>query len=100
MLNLDKGRVILFGGIGTDLYNDMRCYDSSDNRWRDIKYENEDKHYIPGHRFGHSMDLYKNKIIVHGGAGHYIKTLKSRFTFSDLRMFDLGKLYCGSNLID
>eukprot|EP00347_Sterkiella_histriomuscorum_P009141 403342363 len=89
LINLDSNKILVFGGIGTDLYNDMRIYTNHDNKWKLVQYQNSDKHYVPQSRFGHTLDQYKNMIVLYGGAGHYINSLKCRYTFSDLRMFDL-----------
>eukprot|EP00347_Sterkiella_histriomuscorum_P017664 403348471 len=88
LINLDSNKILVFGGIGTDLYNDMRIYTNHDNKWKLVQYKNSDKHYVPQPRFGHTLDQYKNMLVLYGGAGHYINSLKCRYTFSDLRMFD------------
>lgn len=38
------------------------------------------------------MDVYDDNIIIFGGAGEYIKKLKSRETFSDLWLYNLNTL--------
>lgn len=34
------------------------------------------------------MSLYDNKLIIFGGAGSYIQSIKMRLSFNDLHIFD------------
>ncbi|CDW73755.1 kelch motif family protein [Stylonychia lemnae] len=88
IVNLDNHKLVLFGGIGNNILNDLRVYDFHEQKWRLLEQLNEDKNDLPMPRFGHSLESYKAKLILYGGAGHYIESLKCRFTHSDLRMFD------------
>jgi hypothetical protein len=45
----------------------------------------------PPHRFGHSFNLFRNFLVVFGGAGLYNQDIKKRETFDDLILFDLNK---------
>ena len=75
-LRIDDYTVELMGGMGTDLLMDLRIYDGSSKKWRRQFYANEERHIIPTGRFGHSVDRYKNNLILYGGAGPFKEKLK------------------------
>ena len=34
MLNLDRSRVMMMGGIGVEVYNDLKVYDFATKEWK------------------------------------------------------------------
>jgi hypothetical protein len=38
----------------------------------------------PMERFSHTMVPFENKLVVFGGAGSYVKTIKMRLSFNDI----------------
>ena len=57
-----------------------------------MNYGNQDVGDIPDKRFGHTMNICGNKLIVMAGAGPILPKMKSRKSYSDLRMMDLCKV--------
>jgi hypothetical protein len=45
--------------------------------------------FDPDGRFGHSLTKNGNYLVLHGGGGPYNTRMKSRFTYSDVRLYDL-----------
>jgi hypothetical protein len=45
----------------------------------------------PSKRFGHTMHLFKNQLIVFGGGGNYIEKIKKRESFNDTHYFNIGR---------
>lgn len=77
----------LFGGFSRDIYNDMRVLDLNKLRWRLISLP----YNKPSERFNHSMIAYKNKLVLFGGAGSYIQSIKMRLNYNDIQVFDTQK---------
>ena len=44
---------------------------------------------VPEPRFYHSMDLYYNRLVMFGGGGEYMKSVKGRKTYNDIWFFDI-----------
>jgi hypothetical protein len=42
MFNLDRSQVILMGGIGVEVYNDIKIFDYSSREWKNIEAKNKD----------------------------------------------------------
>ena len=77
------------GGIGVEVYNDIKIYDFSTREWKNIEAVNTDVIYIPEARFGHTLNIWNNHLVLYAGIGEQIPKMKSRKAFSDLRMFNL-----------
>ncbi len=77
----------LFGGFSRDIFNDMRVLDLNVGRWRLIM-SNDKKQKKPAERFAHTMVQYNDKLVVFGGAGTYISSIKMRLSYNDLFIFD------------
>ena len=91
MINLDRSQVMLMGGIGVEVYNDIKVFDFSTREWKNIEAINTDVIFIPEPRFGHSMNLWNNHLVLMGGIGEQIPKMKSRKAFSDLRLFSIDR---------
>lgn len=70
----------------------MRVFDLTQNRWRVLSSGSTQKRGIHA-RFAHSMNLYDNGnggkwLVIFGGAGSYIQSIKMRLSFNDLHVFD------------
>jgi len=91
MLNLDRSRVLMMGGIGVEVYNDLKVYDFSTKEWKHQEYNNVDVIYIPDPRFGHTICKWGNQLVCFAGNGEVIPKMKSRKSFADLRLYNLGK---------
>ena len=76
-----KDRLILYGGLGTDLINDVHEYHVKKNKWTKIK---NNKVPPPSGRFGHSTALNKNQVLIHGGQIDYNNRLKQRLCSEEL----------------
>jgi hypothetical protein len=92
MLAIDRNHVAVYGGLGSEVYNDFKVLDASQNKWKLVNYENQDIGDIPDRRFGHTMNICGNKLIVVAGAGPIVPKMKSRKSYSDLRVMDLRKV--------
>lgn len=42
MVPLDSGRVAVFGGLGTEVYNDFKEYDHTEIKWKWVHFSNPD----------------------------------------------------------
>ena len=79
--------MFIFGGFSRDIFNDIRVLDFNFGKWKAITNSGP---YIPEGRFDHSIVSYDNQLFVFGGAGHYIKTLKRRICYNDMKIFDIA----------
>jgi leucine-zipper-like transcriptional regulator 1 len=77
------------GGIGVEVYADIKIFDYSTREWKNIEAVNTDVIYIPEPRFGHTLNICNNHLVLFGGIGEQIPRMKSRKAFSDLRMFNM-----------
>ena len=77
----------LFGGFSRDLFSDVRIYDIHQKKWKLINLAQRGPHA----RFAHSMILYGRKLVIFGGAGPYISSIKMRLSFNDVQIFDTEK---------
>lgn len=69
-------KIVLYGGVATRVYNDLRSFDSLDHVWKVLK-EDVEVHDFSG-RFGHSISKFDRFVVIFGGCGPYSKTLKKR----------------------
>jgi hypothetical protein len=90
MLNIDRSRVLMMGGIGVEVYNDLKIYDFSTKEWKHQEYNNVDVIYIPDPRFGHTIAKWNNQLVCFAGNGEIIPKMKSRKSFADLRLYNLA----------
>ena len=74
---------------GSYISNFFRIWNFNERKWSIIKPENS--YEKPSARFGHSMDIYKNYIIVFGGSSAYNKTSKMRVWNKEIHVFDIYK---------
>jgi hypothetical protein len=81
---------MLYGGLASNVCNDLRVYDGGENKWTKVGIVEQGYGYSVSARFGHSLHLYNNKLIIYGGSGKYIDKLKCRQTLSDVRILDLS----------
>ena len=79
-------KFIVYGGTGSEVYNDIRSLDSVTNEWKILR-PNLELHDFPG-RFGHSMNIFERYLVVFGGCGPYQHKLKKRNCFQDVYMYD------------
>lgn len=75
--------ILLFGGMGSQRFNEIHEIPFNGDRWKKVKIQNTD-YDCPNRRFGHSMILHENFLIVFGGAGDYIKKLKVHESYKDV----------------
>lgn len=92
MLNIDRSKILLMGGIGATVYNDLKEYDYSLKKWSSFSNMNQDVFFIPEPRFGHTLNIWGNNVVCLGGNGDKIPKLRARKSFSDLRIMDLQTL--------
>ena len=88
-----KGYFYIFGGAAQQSYNDLRKLDIGSYEWK-LLYDQTFSYQIkfgPDARFAHTLDVYRNFLVVFGGAGLYQHEIKKRETFDDLRIFDLDQ---------
>jgi hypothetical protein len=69
MVNIDRSQVMLLGGIGVEVYNDIKVFDFSSREWRNIEAINTDVIFIPEPRFGHTINYWNNHLVLMGGIG-------------------------------
>lgn len=46
---------------------------------------------VPQSRYGHSLSVYKNFLVLYGGAGTFNMEIKKRETFGELFLYDTIK---------
>lgn len=93
--------VYIYGGYGRQLFEDLRILHCSGQYWQWELYKPEN--YLsgknltstqmllrtsPGLRYGCTMNRYKQFLVVFGGGGPYVQSIKTRQCFSDVRYFD------------
>jgi hypothetical protein len=66
MVSLGGGKIAVFGGLGTEVFNDFRVFDSFDNKWSTMHFDNGN---VPDLRFGHSLNIWRNQLVVLAGSG-------------------------------
>lgn len=82
--------IYIFGGFSRDIFSDLRLLDQNEQKWKVIE-PNQLRQEKPSARFNHSMMNYNNRyLIVFGGAGTYLKSVKMRLCLNDLFFFDLN----------
>ncbi|XP_002162013.3 tRNA wybutosine-synthesizing protein 4 isoform X1 [Hydra vulgaris] len=69
-----KGNIYIFGGICSNgnTFNDLVCFNSKTYQW---KKEILKKDLVPRH--SHSMEIWKQKLLLYGGLNHENKTLNT-----------------------
>lgn len=82
--NLLDNKLYLFGGFARELYSDIRVLDKQTNAWRMI----DCKGTKPEPRFAHTMCQYDDKLVLFGGAGPYMSSVKMRLSFNDMYHFN------------
>lgn len=94
---MHENNLYLFGGFSRDIFNDIRVLDMNTLKWRLIHSTSQHskatytaQQYVPSERFSHSMVKYQDKLVVFGGAGQYIPSIKMRVGFNDIQIFDLS----------
>lgn len=80
----DNSKIYQFGGFSRDVYQDMRVLDLNKKRWHIVTPENI--YDTPPSRCGHSMCIYKNNLVVFGGAGAFNNGLRVCYKF--VHIFD------------
>lgn len=80
-----ENTIYLFGGFSREIYNDTRFYDLDSNTWGTVEPKPDFK--VPEPRQNHTMVSYKDQLILFGGAGPYIPSVKMRASFNDLWTF-------------
>ena len=78
--------IYVFGGFSRDIYNDTRAYDQGTKTWKLIQYEPGQR--VPDKRQNHTMIAYDNKLILFGGSGPYMPSVKMRASYNDLWSFN------------
>lgn len=74
----------VFGGFSRDLFGDMRAYDIHSGQWSIIP----NSKLSPHARYSHTMLKYDRMLVLFGGAGAYLQTIKMRLSFNDVHIFD------------
>jgi Galactose oxidase, central domain len=64
----------------------LKRLDPELNEWKSLA-EPVTKHH-PKERFGHSLNQYRNYLVMFGGAGHFNHEIKRREAFNDFFMYD------------
>jgi hypothetical protein len=80
-------KLYLYGGLSTDVYSDLRICNFETKKWSIVASDNE-IYDIPLARYGHTMDVYGDNLVIFGGAGAYNHTAKMRISYKDIRIFD------------
>lgn len=88
----------LFGGFSRDVYDEMRICDLNKKKWSIVPPGTVFE--TPPKRYGHTMDVYKDYLVIFGGAGPFNKNAKMRRCYKDLHLFDTKQLKWVSNLVD
>ena len=83
-----KDCILLYGGFGAKMYNDIHEIGVKSRKWKKIEVKGN-KYDFPDKTYGHIMTLFKNYLVVHGGAGEYIEKLKSNETKYSIRFYDI-----------
>ena len=82
---LPNDNLYMFGGFSRGLYNDIRTVNVTTQKWEMIQ---TPYNTSPEPRFAHTMIAYDKKLVVFGGAGNYMQSIKMRVSFNDLYIFD------------
>lgn len=69
--------IFVFGGQCSDRKNDVKIFNTTTMRWQSLNATG----HIPDERFGHSANIYKDRILVFGGAGDFNMKLRIRAVF-------------------
>lgn len=83
-----QGELVMFGGQSQVCSSDLRFFDLHKKEWKTDK--REASIFDPDGRFGHSLNKHNNHLVLYGGGGSYNKRMKARFTYSDVRLYDLS----------
>ena len=87
-----NGSFYMFGGASQQSYNDLRKLDPSRFEWTQLSEPTSTaiSQSGPEARFGHSLNVFKDFLVIFGGAGLYNQEIKKRHTFDDLQLYDLN----------
>ncbi|KAL4463779.1 hypothetical protein ABPG72_022833 [Tetrahymena utriculariae] len=83
-------KLYLYGGFGFQLFNSLYQFSLKDYEWK--KTETNGFYGNQSGRFGHSANLYKNQMVIFGGASEYSSKLKNRAFMNDVWMLNLDNL--------
>ena len=78
--------IYVFGGFSREIYNDTRAFDVDTKTWRVVEYEPGRR--VPDKRQNHTMIPYDDRLILFGGSGPYMPSVKMRVSYNDLWAFD------------
>ena len=83
-----KNCLLTFGGLGACSFNDVHEFPIYGNKWKKVEIKSFD-YDKPNPRYGHSMVLYKDLLVIYGGAGNYIDKLKVHESYGDIRFYNI-----------
>ena len=89
-MNLVSNEVYIFGGFSRDTYNDMKVFDLTTNKWREV--DTSAMRVIPDPRVSHTMVNYNNSLVLFGGGGRYMPNLKMMPSYNDIWKFDTERI--------
>ena len=78
--------IYVFGGFSREIYNDTRAFDVDTKTWTVINYEPGRR--VPDKRQNHTMVAHDDQLILFGGSGPYMPSVKMRASYNDLWSFD------------
>ena len=81
--------IYVFGGFSREIYNDTRAFDVDTKTWRVVKYETGSR--VPDKRQNHTLVAYDDRLILFGGSGPYMASVKMRASYNDVWTFDTKK---------
>jgi hypothetical protein len=87
-MSFKEGKLYTFGGASANVFSDIRSFDVDENVWRCLQPDYQNNAEFPG-RFGHSLGLFNNFLVVWGGCGPYLKKMKKRACYGEVIAYDL-----------
>lgn len=91
------GYVYMYGGAGQRAYSDLKRLSPEKCDWINIGEVQNQKKFdsflmkTPEGRFGHSMNVYKDFLVMFGGSGLFNMEIKKRETYDEIVMYDLTR---------
>jgi DNA-binding XRE family transcriptional regulator len=87
-------KLYLFGGYSKEPFNDTRIMINCEEHWFSELFENRGEEGIdyPQKRFGHSLNVYRQSLVLFGGGTSYNPNVKLRLTMNDVKTFDTSKV--------
>ena len=74
------------------MFNELREFDTLKNNWSvlcpDLKRWETERPKDPDARTAHSLVAYRSNVVLFGGGGAFIPSIKLRMGYNDLWMFD------------